>query len=459
MSGGGGGVDPAASASSTASATSTAATTQSVDDMDDESLIEAATGMTPDGIPAAPSPLLATLMRSRDQQTPVTPTLVTAIGGRLVSGLADLVAAARASSASTSVAFRGVHSGKASFSMVDTMELGGSPVSVKQFAYDKGTLQWRGEVGGGGSPDAMVDAPADAALAPVDAAILPSSTRDIVVKSQAKGGRKKAVPASGASPSRLSVSAAAPSSAIRPQSTQLQPAGYGSDMLQTAPLSFASSSLIQAAVDSPNDAIAADIAAASPTALSSPASVAAWLSLAAHARGRVPVHATQTWNASQIAAFKRQAVTITIYEWYPLEHNTAASKATGSGFVVDSQRGIISTNAHVAGAMVGGWEVLFFDGSTAPVSSLREGGEVWRGLRWSARHQSPPLLSLTQARSIWFSPQQDIAFLKVDPAAIPYPDAVAPLASWTTFAADHAVTDGDFAPVLAVGSPGAFPFA
>lgn len=49
--------------------------------------------------------------------------------------------------------------------------------------------------------------------------------------------------------------------------------------------------------------------------------------------------------------------------------------------------------------------------------------------------------------------------MKVDPAAIPYPDAVAPLASWTTFAADHAVTDGDFAPVLAVGSPGAFPFA
>ena len=373
MSVGGGGVDPAASASSTASATSTAATTQSADDIDDESLIEAATGMTPDGIPAAPSPLLATLMRSRDQQTPVTPTLVTAIGARPVSGLADLVAAARAASASTSVAFRGVHSGKASFSMVDTMELGGSPVSVKQFAYDKGTLQWRGEVGDGGSPDAMVDAPADAALAPVDAAILPSSTRDIVVKSQAKGGRKKAVPVSGASPSRSSLSADV---AIRPQSTQLQPAGYGSDMLQTAPLSFASSSLIQAAVDSPNDAIAADIAAASPTTLSSPASVAAWLSLAAHARGRVPVHATQTWNASQIAAFKRQAVTITIYEWYPLEHNTAASKATGSGFVVDSQRGIIATNAHVAGAMVGGWEVLFFDGSTAPVSCLREGGEV-----------------------------------------------------------------------------------
>ena len=69
----------------------------------------------------------------------------------------------------------------------------------------------------------------------------------------------------------------------------------------------------------------------------------------------------------------------------------------------------------------------------------------------------PPLLQ--QARSIWYSPQQDIAFLKVDPAAIPYPDAVAPLASWTTFAADHAIADGDFAPVLAVGSPGSFPFA
>jgi hypothetical protein len=27
-----------------------------------------------------------------------------------------------------------------------------------------------------------------------------------------------------------------------------------------------------------------------------------------------------------VAAFKRQAVTITIYDWYPLEHNTAASK-------------------------------------------------------------------------------------------------------------------------------------
>ena len=75
-------------------------------------------------------------------------------------------------------------------------------------------------------------------------------------------------------------------------------------------------------------------------------------------------------------------------------------------------------------------------------------------------HSPPfPPLPLPQARPIWFSPQQDIAFLKVDPASIPYPDAVAPLASWTTFAADHAVADGDFAPVLSVGSPGSFAFA
>ena len=377
--------------------------------MDDESLLEAATGMTPDGIPAAPSPLLVTLMRSRDQQTPVTPTLVTAIGGRPVSGLADLVTAARAAPASTSLAFRGVHSGKGSFSMVDAMELGGIPTSVKQFAYDKGTLQWRGVVGGGRGADALVDAPAEAVLATVDAAILPSSTRDIVVKSQAKGGRKKAAPAGGsgvAPPSRASsVSAAAPSSAdataTRPQAALLQPASFGSDMLQTAPLSFASSSLIQAAVDGPNDAIAADVAASttSPNPLSSPASVAAWLSLAAHARGRVPVHATQTWNASQIAAFKRQAVTITIYEWYPLEHNTAASKATGSGFVVDSQRGIIATNAHVAGAMVGGWEVLFFDGSTTPVSCFGVLGRCGGGCVECTTPIPSPFPSLRRAPS------------------------------------------------------------
>ena len=91
------------------------------------------------------------------------------------------------------------------------------------------------------------------------------------------------------------------------------------------------------------------------------------------------MHASQTWSAAQIAAFKKQAVTITIYEWFPLEHNTAASKATGSGFVVDAAKGIIATNAHVAGATVGGWEVLFFDGSTAPVRFAGGGG--WGGGR------------------------------------------------------------------------------
>ena len=80
----------------------------------------------------------------------------------------------------------------------------------------------------------------------------------------------------------------------------------------------------------------------------------------------------------------------------------------------------------------------------------REGGERLRGgrARVAAAHLPLPSSSL-----------QDIAFLKVDPAAIPYPDAVAPLASWTTFPVDRAVADGDFAPVLAVGSPGSYPFA
>ena len=63
-----------------------------------------------------------------------------------------------------------------------------------------------------------------------------------------------------------------------------------------------------------------------------------------------------------------------------------------------------------------------------------------------------------QARSIWYSPQQDIAFLKVDPAAVPWPDAQVRLASWTSFPADDVTSAAEFSPVVAIGNPARFPF-
>jgi S1-C subfamily serine protease len=63
-----------------------------------------------------------------------------------------------------------------------------------------------------------------------------------------------------------------------------------------------------------------------------------------------------------------------------------------------------------------------------------------------------------QARSLWYSPQQDIAFLRVDPAAIPFPDAAVTLASWTSFPADDVDAPSQFSPVMAVGNPARFPF-
>ena len=69
-------------------------------------------------------------------------------------------------------------------------------------------------------------------------------------------------------------------------------------------------------------------------------------------------------------------------------------------------------------------------------------------------HPSPP-----QARPVWHSPQHDMAFLRVDPAALPPGTPSARLASWTSFAADHPAAAADFAPILSVGAPDAFPFA
>lgn len=69
-----------------------------------------------------------------------------------------------------------------------------------------------------------------------------------------------------------------------------------------------------------------------------------------------------------------------------------------------------------------------------------------------------PSILFLQARSIWYSPQQDIAFLKVDPAAVPWPDAEVRLASWTSFPADDVTSASEFSPVVAIGNPARFPF-
>ena len=98
-----------------------------------------------------------------------------------------------------------------------------------------------------------------------------------------------------------------------------------------------------------------------------PAAAVAWLSLAATPRGVLPSHAARSWSPAALATARSTAVTVSIDVWYALEHSVAASRAVGSGFVVDATTGLIVTNRHVAGDIVGSWEVLFADGSTTTV--------------------------------------------------------------------------------------------
>ena len=69
--------------------------------------------------------------------------------------------------------------------------------------------------------------------------------------------------------------------------------------------------------------------------------------------------------------------------------------------------------------------------------------------------------SITPARQLWYSPSQDIAFLAVDPAAIPFPNSTATIASWTTISdADRPALGApdEMEPLLTVGSPARFAF-
>ena len=291
--------------------------------LDDESALEVAVG----GPKPAPSPLLATLMRTRDVQAPVTPTLITALGGARVASLDDLIAAARAvgalaaasgAPASTSVSFKGIHAGRGSFQMVDKLDLPASAAGVREVRYDRASLQWLPVVGAGATADAVQQTAAPAAMT------LPSEAAEIVNAPARTAPAPAAAAATAAAapptPGANALSAKAIQGMLNPQSSEddglRMSAVDGDDEIDAA----------VGAVEAAAAAQAEDAAASSTDSRPAPASLLAWLALAAKARGPVPVHSSQTWSAERVAAFKRQAVTITIYDWYPLEHNTAASK-------------------------------------------------------------------------------------------------------------------------------------
>ena len=67
--------------------------------------------------------------------------------------------------------------------------------------------------------------------------------------------------------------------------------------------------------------------------------------------------------------------------------------------------------------------------------------------------------STTPARQLWYSPSQDIAFLAVDPASIPFPNSTATISSWRTISdADEPALAAEMEPLLTVGSPARFAF-
>ena len=70
-----------------------------------------------------------------------------------------------------------------------------------------------------------------------------------------------------------------------------------------------------------------------------------WLSLAAKALGKAPVHASQsTWGSPEaLLRIKQQAVQVSINDALPLEHTDATPSAVGTGFVVEATLGIIAT--------------------------------------------------------------------------------------------------------------------
>ena len=355
-----------------------------------------------------------------------TPVVVTAIGGAPTPNLAALVRllSSRASPAgkNTTVAYRSIHTGRDSYAYVEgvSFDAGKDESSERQpfreFVFSGRARSWvllaplaDGEEEGNRAR-ARSSSSSSASLLPVDAEDLKARA------APAKGGKGKgqAAGASASASSFVSRGKTSAAAAALPLSPEDPSDNDEENQMARGPLE-------------------------KPSSLSNASD---WLSLAAKALGKAPVHASQsTWGSPEaLLRIKQQAVQVSINDALPLEHTDATPSAVGTGFVVEATLGIIATvrgkrsafcflffgggvffrspifcffltasffsdleskthyqNAHVCGPTIGGWEVMFFDGAfsclwkTAPFFSSLLGLE--RATEKKTHSLSPSLSS------------------------------------------------------------------
>jgi len=275
-----------------------------------------------------------------------TPVIVTSIGGAPTPDL-DALARLLSSKASpagsnTTVAYRSIHTGRDSYAYIEGVSFAVAEAEAvppfRQFVFSGRARRW-----------VELAPPADGERDPLSSSSgspSGSSSSDSLLPMDAEELKARALPAKGGS-SKGKGQAAASASAFF--------------SLGGAKKAASSSSEDPGGDDEDDHQQRQQLPLGKPSSLGDTGD---WLSLAARALGKAPVHASQSvWGSPEaLMRVKQQAVQVAINDALPLEHTDATPSAVGTGFVVEAALGIIATNAHVCGPTIGGWEVMFFDG-------------------------------------------------------------------------------------------------
>ncbi|TBR24876.1 PDZ domain-containing protein [bacterium] len=90
----------------------------------------------------------------------------------------------------------------------------------------------------------------------------------------------------------------------------------------------------------------------------------------------------------------------------------SSGKRSGTGFIVDAERGIIATNRHVVGTSPGQFKIVFEDGSTAQARQWFY--DIWHDfafIKLEADPDRPPLKALTLGDSFALKEQEDVLLI------------------------------------------------
>ena len=256
-----------------------------------------------------------------------TPVVVTAIGGAPTPNLDALVRllSSRASPAgkNTTVAYRSIHTGRDSYAYIEGVsfaanaEGGEATQPFRQFVFSGRARNW-----------ALLAPPADGDEegGPNRAKALSSSSSSasLLLPLDAEELKARAAPAKGSGKGKGQAAAAASSFVSRGKTAAAAP-------------------LLLSSEDPSNGEEENQLPLGKPSSLRDVSTD--WLSLAAKALGRAPVHAAQSvWGSSEaLLRIKQQAVQVSINDALPLEHTDATPSAVGTGFVVEATLGIIAT--------------------------------------------------------------------------------------------------------------------